>query len=100
MEEDKNTKFFHSNMLVRNCLNKISVLVDANTWIENWDLTIGHIVEFFKNLYTKEKWYRSTLNKIWSSNLQVRRKQTDWKEVEEDKVRAAICSLRGHLGGC
>ena len=89
-EGDMNTKFFHSFASHRNRMNRISILLAGNRRLESKEEISGHVLAFYKDLFTKEDSACPSLDNLESIPINTANADSLEKAFDETEVRAAV----------
>lgn len=87
---DGNTKFFHSFVSVRNCMNIIWIVIENGVRIEGRELTCDHISSFFKELYSSEARIHPYLDNLDFPLLESNHALWLGKPFDEEEVRKTV----------
>lgn len=52
------------SLLSRNCINRFKALKEADTWLEDQDAIIDHVMRYLKSLYSEEDWDRPHVDNL------------------------------------
>ncbi|XP_058075729.1 uncharacterized protein LOC131224208 [Magnolia sinica] len=94
-EGDKNMKYFHYIANVRARINKIRVLEVDGVRIESQDLIFAEVIEYFRNLLSKDDWVRPKLGNLQFRQIPAEEASGLESQITVAEVKEAIGAFSG-----